>query len=151
MFSCFKLSPIQGLPWVALTYGFISALGQGIALIPTMTIGMRWFPQHKGLAMGVVVGGFGGGAFIFNQIQTAILNPGNLSTEGEYFEDPALLARVPGLLLTLAGLYLSLQVTQSVSPSTCVSSWWLAAWSPSPGWTGNSCLRGRRRLTPRRY
>ena len=116
MFSCFKLSPIQGLPWVALTYGFISALGQGIALIPTMTIGMRWFPQHKGLAMGVVVGGFGGGAFIFNQIQTAILNPGNLSTEGEYFEDPALLARVPGLLLTLAGLYLSLQVTQSVSP-----------------------------------
>ena len=34
-----------------------------------MTIGMRWFPQRKGMAMGVVVGGFGGGAFIFNQIQ----------------------------------------------------------------------------------
>ena len=74
---------------MAFTYGFISACGQGIALIPTMTIGMRWFPNHKvvfllydlwyavdiifcakqGLAMGVVVGGFGGGAFIFNQIQ----------------------------------------------------------------------------------
>ena len=25
--------------WVATTYGFVSALGQGIALIPTMTIG----------------------------------------------------------------------------------------------------------------
>ena len=37
----------QGLPWVAFTYGFISACGQGIALIPTMTIGMRWFPNQK--------------------------------------------------------------------------------------------------------
>ena len=54
---------------MALTYGFISALGQGIALIPTMTIGMKWFPHQKGLAMGIVVGGFGGGAFVFNQIQ----------------------------------------------------------------------------------
>ena len=38
---------MKGLPWVAFTYGFISACGQGIALIPTMTIGMRWFPNHK--------------------------------------------------------------------------------------------------------
>ena len=53
---------------VALTYGFVSAFGQGIALIPTMTIGMRWFPERKGMAMGIVVGGFGGGAFIFNQV-----------------------------------------------------------------------------------
>jgi hypothetical protein len=34
-----------------------------------MTIGMRWFPERKGMAMGVVVGGVGGGAFVFNQIQ----------------------------------------------------------------------------------
>jgi len=100
----------MGLPWVAFTYGFISACGQGIALIPTMTIGMRWFPNQKGLAMGVVVGGFGGGAFIFNQIQTAILNPNNVSTDGLYFEDAALLARVPNLLLLLASLYLTLQM-----------------------------------------
>ena len=29
----------------------------------------HWFCDMQGLAMGVVVGGFGGGAFIFNQIQ----------------------------------------------------------------------------------
>ena len=39
-----------------------------------MTIGMRWFPNRKGMAMGVVVGGFGGGAFIFNQIQVILYN-----------------------------------------------------------------------------
>ena len=99
-----------GLVWVATTYGFISALGQGIALIPTMTIGMRWFPDNKGTAMGIVVGGFGGGAFIFNQIQTAILNPENISTDGEYFTDPELLERVPRLMLILGALYFSIQL-----------------------------------------
>ena len=99
-----------GLVWVATTYGFISALGQGIALIPTMTIGMRWFPDNKGMAMGIVVGGFGGGAFIFNQIQTAILNPDNLSTDGEYFTDEELLGRVPSLMLILGALYFSIQL-----------------------------------------
>merc|ERR1712079_735448 len=100
----------MGLTWVAVTYGFVSALGQGIALIPTMTIGMRWFPNNKGMAMGIVVGGFGGGAFIFNQIQPAIQNPDNLSTDGEYFTNPELLARVPTLMLILGALYFSLQV-----------------------------------------
>jgi len=100
----------MGLPWVAFTYGFVSAIGQGIALIPTMTIGMRWFPNHKGMAMGIVVGGFGGGAFIFNQIQTAILNPNNIATDGEYFTDPELLARVPTLMLILAAIYISIQL-----------------------------------------
>jgi len=101
----------MGLPWVAFTYGFVSALGQGIALIPTMTIGMRWFPNHKGMAMGVVVGGFGGGAFIFNQIQTVILNPDNINPKGEYFTNPDLLARVPHLMLLLSILYFSVQMT----------------------------------------
>jgi hypothetical protein len=39
---------------------------------------MKWFPRRKGTAMGFVVGGFGGGAMVFNQIQTAIVNPNNL-------------------------------------------------------------------------
>jgi len=100
----------MGLVWVATTYGFVSALGQGIALIPTMTIGMRWFPNNKGMAMGIVVGGFGGGAFVFNQIQTAILNPDNIAPAGEYFTDPHLLDRVPTLMLILGALYLSIQM-----------------------------------------
>ena len=92
--------------------GFVSALGQSIALIPTMTIGMRWFPNHKGMAMGVVVGGFGGGAFIFNNIQTAILNPENIAPdqsgpgEEKYFTDRELLGRVPDLMLILPAIYL---------------------------------------------
>ena len=70
---------------------------------------MRWFPNNKGMAMGIVVGGFGGGAFVFNQIQTAILNPDNIAPDGDYFTDQSLLARVPNLMLILGAMYLSIQ------------------------------------------
>ena len=98
---------------VAATYGFVSAVGQNIALIPTLTTGMKWFPRTKGLAMGCVVGGFGGGSLAFNYIITAIINPENISPAASgpdegYFTEPGLLARVPGLLLTLSGIYLGL-------------------------------------------
>ena len=135
---------------VAATYGFVSAFGksnpddptechslpvswitgQNIALIPTLTTAMKWFPMRKGTAMGIIVGGFGGGAMVFNQIQTAIVNPDNVKVianpilsmscitlvivlqpvtsgpEEGYFVDEALLDRVPSLLLILASIYL---------------------------------------------
>ena len=69
---------------VAATYGFVSAFGQNIALIPTLTTAMKWFPNRKGTAMGFVVGGFGGGAMVFNQIQTAIVNYENYKVSEAY-------------------------------------------------------------------
>ena len=36
----------QELWMVAATYGFVSAFGQNIALIPTLTTGMKWFPHR---------------------------------------------------------------------------------------------------------
>ena len=38
----------------------------------------QWMPNYKGVANGIVVAGFGGGAFIFDQVQTAFVNPQNL-------------------------------------------------------------------------
>ncbi|XP_040574922.1 apicoplast pyruvate carrier 1 [Lepeophtheirus salmonis] len=96
---------------VAATYGFVSAFGQNIALIPTLTSAMKWFPNHKGTAMGIVVGGFGGGSFVFTQIQTQYINPENFKPERigpnkGYFTEPILLERLPDLLLLLSGIYL---------------------------------------------
>jgi len=104
---------------VAATYGFVSAFGQNIALIPTLTTAMKWFPTRKGTAMGIVVGGFGGGAMVFNQIQTAIVNHENfkISTMGPnkgYFTEETVLNRVPGLLLILASIYLVMGLLGSI-------------------------------------
>lgn len=37
----------------------------------------QWFPSKKGLVNGISLAGFGGGAFIFNQIQSFYINPAN--------------------------------------------------------------------------
>lgn len=38
----------------------------------------QWFPRYKGLVNGFIVAGFGGGAFIFDFVQTAFINPMNV-------------------------------------------------------------------------
>ncbi|XP_040574166.1 apicoplast pyruvate carrier 1 [Lepeophtheirus salmonis] len=102
---------IQKELWmVAATYGFISSLGQNLALIPTITTAMKWFPKHKALISGVIVSGYGGGSFIFNQIQTNYINPENFLIESSgqdygYFTNPILLNRLPQLILLLGGIY----------------------------------------------
>lgn len=49
----------------------------------------QWLPDKEGLVNGCVVAGFGGGAFIFDQIQTAYINPhnekANFDENGEKF------------------------------------------------------------------
>lgn len=94
---------------VAFTYGVTQAFGEVIALIPPMTIAMSWFPEKRALVTGIVVGGFGGGSFIWNQVQTAIINPDNIGVVDEYFEDEELLNRVPTVMLILAATYFSIQ------------------------------------------
>lgn len=57
-----------GAPWLYLTYGAIGGVGAGMAYIAPVTMIVKWFPERKGLAGGVVAGGFGMGAFIYNQL-----------------------------------------------------------------------------------
>lgn len=38
---------------------------------------MKWLPNHRGLANGFIVLGFGLGSLIFNYVETFIINPNN--------------------------------------------------------------------------
>jgi len=96
---------------VVFTYGCMFGTGTALAYAPPLGVAMKWFPKSKGLVNGVIVGGFGLGAFIFNQIQTAYLNPANhkLDDHGEFFTDNKILNRVPSLFLLLGALYAVIQ------------------------------------------
>jgi MFS transporter, OFA family, oxalate/formate antiporter len=61
-------TPAFGAPWLYLTYGMIGGIGAGMAYITPLSMVTKWFPDKKGLAGGFVVGGFGLGAFIYNQL-----------------------------------------------------------------------------------
>ncbi|MCL1601422.1 MAG: OFA family MFS transporter [Actinomycetia bacterium] len=49
--------------WIVLLgIGFISGTGIGLAYVVPIAVGMRWFPDHKGMITGLAVAGFGFGA-----------------------------------------------------------------------------------------
>ena len=95
-----------------LTYGFMFGLGIALAYAPPMAVAMKWFPRKKGLVNGIIVGGFGLGAFIFNTVQTTYLNPDNISPgDHGYFtsDQNEVLERVPSVFLLL-GLFKSILI-----------------------------------------
>jgi MFS family permease len=57
-----------GAPWLYLTYGVIGGVGAGMAYITPVSMVTKWFPQQRGLAGGLVAGGFGLGAFFYNEL-----------------------------------------------------------------------------------
>ncbi|XP_052783111.1 uncharacterized protein LOC128219342 [Mya arenaria] len=96
---------------VALTYGFITNLGTFMAYGPPVQNAAKWMPARPALAVGLIVGGFGLGAFVFNLIITYYINPDNIQiNDNDYFTDQALLDRVPRVFFLLAGIYIALQV-----------------------------------------
>ena len=58
--------------WLYLTFGVIGGLGTGMAYVTPVAMVTKWFPDKRGVGSGMVVMGFGLGAFIYNQIVTRI-------------------------------------------------------------------------------
>jgi MFS family permease len=58
--------------WFDITYGAIGGFGNGMAYITPVAAVTKWFPDKRGLASGMVVMGFGLGAFFYGFILKAI-------------------------------------------------------------------------------
>ncbi|ACL64224.1 major facilitator superfamily MFS_1 [Anaeromyxobacter dehalogenans 2CP-1] len=57
-----------GAPWIYATYGVIGGLGLGLGYVTPVAAVTKWFPDKRGLGTGMVVMGFGLGAFIYNNL-----------------------------------------------------------------------------------
>ncbi|MDN4478911.1 L-lactate MFS transporter [Demequina lignilytica] len=90
-----------GQLWVVyLGYGVIGGIGLGLGYISPVSTLIKWFPDRPGLATGLAIMGFGGGALL-----AAPLTQFLLKTYGDTEAD----ALVP-TFLTLGGLYASLML-----------------------------------------
>lgn len=116
-----------GLRPFLVTYSLLFGAGLGLAYTAPIVCMMRWLPGRRGLASGIVVLGFGAGAFVFNFVQKAWVNPDGLQPMRElpggtqkYFdwEDDTVarevLDHVPSLFLVLAGIFASMQLVGSL-------------------------------------
>src|SRR5215213_2670223 len=93
--------------WVVyLGYGVIGGIGLGIGYISPVSTLIKWFPDRPGMATGLAIMGFGGGALIAAPLSRQLMG----FYDPSY--DPADAASVPSgsavgaLFLTLAAVYL---------------------------------------------
>lgn len=61
-----------GAPWLYLTYGVLGGLGLGLGYVTPVSAVAKWFPDKRGLGTGMVVMGFGLGAFFYNNILKSV-------------------------------------------------------------------------------
>mmetsp|Transcript_10470 Transcript_10470/g.11278 ORF Transcript_10470/g.11278 Transcript_10470/m.11278 type:complete len:498 (-) Transcript_10470:327-1820(-) len=92
--------------------GIMLGLGIGLCYTAPISAAVRWMPQRKGMVTGIIVGGFGCGAFVYGFIATSVVNPDkeNVATTGSnanYFPpDSPVLRRVPWMFVTLGLCYI---------------------------------------------
>ena len=112
-----------------LGYGVIGGIGLGIGYISPVSTLIKWFPDRPGLATGMAIMGFGGGALIASPLSSALLA----------FYDPA--SGTPGwvasgdavgkLFLTLAAIYLIYMLYGAATIRVPAADWKPAGFDPS--------------------
>ncbi|MBA3051933.1 OFA family MFS transporter [bacterium] len=60
--------------YLCLVYGVIGGIGTGFAYVTPMATVVKWFPHKKGLMGGIVVFGFGAGAFVLSPLVRKIIS-----------------------------------------------------------------------------
>jgi OFA family oxalate/formate antiporter-like MFS transporter len=61
-----------GAAWIYATYGVMGGLGLGLGYVTPVAAVTKWFPDKRGLGSGMVVMGFGLGAFFYNNVLKAL-------------------------------------------------------------------------------
>jgi MFS family permease len=83
-----------------LTYGLIAGAGVGLCYGCPIAVAARWFPDKKGLAVGLALAGFGGSALLTAKIADVLIASAGLAATFKYF-GVAFLAIIVALSLPL--------------------------------------------------
>ena len=67
-------------------YATAFAFNHGVSYMAPIQSGWLWFPKRPGLVSGIIIGGFGSGALIFDNVIVALINPDNVEqgADGQY-------------------------------------------------------------------
>lgn len=92
---------VDSLPLFLFTYGILSGFGLGIGYIAPVSTLVKWFPDHRGLATGMAVLGFGTGALITAPLAAWLMETLNIP------QTFYILGICYFTLMTLAALYIA--------------------------------------------
>jgi len=63
----------QSLTMFYLTAGVITGTGSGFGYVVPTAVGAKWFPDKRGLVVGLMVGGYGAGSGVFGPIASSLI------------------------------------------------------------------------------
>lgn len=107
--------------WIVyLGYGVLGGIGLGIGYISPVSTLIKWFPDRPGLATGLAIMGFGGGALIASPLSRALL---------EAYADTPANAIVPAFL-TLGAIYLVTITLGAITVRVPPPDWKPEGWTP---------------------
>jgi MFS transporter, OFA family, oxalate/formate antiporter len=69
----FLASYTTSLTWFYLTAGVVAGTGSGFGYAIPTSVGSKWFPDKRGLVIGMMVGGYGAGSGIFGPIALSLI------------------------------------------------------------------------------
>ncbi|MGY1750285.1 OFA family MFS transporter [Modestobacter sp. SYSU DS0511] len=113
-----------------LGYGVIGGIGLGIGYISPVSTLIKWFPDRPGLATGMAIMGFGGGALIASPLSRQLMNWYDPAYDGTAGTTPSGNA-VAGLFLTLGLLYLVFMMFGAFIVRVPADDWKPAGFDPS--------------------
>ncbi len=105
---------------VYLGYGVIGGIGLGIGYISPVSTLIKWFPDRPGLATGLAIMGFGGGALIASPLSSTLL---------ETYASNPVDAIVPSFL-TLGAVYLVSMMIGAFVVRLPAEGWQPEGWTP---------------------
>jgi MFS family permease len=109
------------LMWIG--SGVIGGIGLGLGYISPVSTLIKWFPDRRGMATGMAIMGFGGGAMIGSPLATKLM--GHFATPGS-----------PGVwqaFVALAAIYFVFMLWGSLSYRVPPIGWKPANWTPPAG------------------
>jgi len=120
-----SLGVASGQLWlVYLGYGFIGGIGLGIGYISPVSTLIKWFPDRPGLATGLAIMGFGGGALIASPLSRQLLALYDSDYDPTNSTSVASGSAVAALFLTLGIVYFIVMMFGVFTVKV-----------PAPGWT----------------
>lgn len=102
--------------------GVIGGVGLGLGYISPVSTLIKWFPDRRGMATGMAIMGFGGGAMIGSPLATKLMG---------YFATPTEVG-VWQTFVALAAIYFIFMLWGSLSYRVPPTGWQPAGWTPPP-------------------
>lgn len=114
---------VRSLPLVLFGYGVVGGIGLGLGYIAPVSTLVKWFPDRPGMATGMAIMGFGGGALIGSPLAQELMK-GFAASAGQGT------GAVP-TLITMAGIYSVFMVGGAIWVRVPAADWKPEGWTPS--------------------